>query len=168
MKSSLTLLGALALALALASTACQPPAQQPAGLSEEDVAAIESTVASYVQSALASDFAEWAALHTEDAVRLPPNQPAVKGRAAIQNWGAAFSLTDFTITPLEIDGRDGLAYARVTYSYSGTLTAEGMSEVVTDSGKVLGILRRQPDNSWLIAVWCWNSDLPLPEEGSET
>ena len=154
-----------AFALVVTSTACQPPAQEAAGLSEEDVGAIESTVASYVQSALASDFAEWAALHTEDAVRLPPNQPAVKGRAAIQNWGAAFSLTDFTITPLEIDGRDGLAYARVTYSYSGTLTAEGMSEVVTDSGRGVWLLRKQPDGSWLLAVDIWNSDLPLPEEG---
>ncbi len=163
MKARTTLLAVLT--LALASTACQPPAQEAAGLSEEDVGAIESTVASYVQSALASDFAEWVALHTEDAVLLPPNEPAVKGRAAIQNWMAAFSLTDLTITPLEIDGRDGLAYVRAPYSLSGTLTAD-MSEVVTDSGRGVWLLRKQPDGSWLIALDIWNSDLPLPEEGS--
>jgi ketosteroid isomerase-like protein len=155
------------LALALASTACQPPAQDAAGLSEEDVAAIESTVASFVRSLLANDLAEWAALHTEDAVTLPPNQPAVKGRADIQNWVSAFSLTDLTATPLEIDGRDGLAYSRNTYSYSGTLTAQGTSVPVTDSGKGMFLLRKQPDGSWLIAVNVWNSDLPLPEPSAE-
>ncbi|UCC85246.1 MAG: DUF4440 domain-containing protein [Gemmatimonadota bacterium] len=155
-------------ALGLASTACQPPAQEAAGLSEEDVAAIESTVASFVQTALANDFAEWPALHTEDALCLPPNQPAVKGRAAIQRWGEAFSLTELTITLLEIDGRDGFAYGRSTYSYSGTVTAEGMSVPVMDSGKGMVVLREQADGSWLIAVNIWNSDLPLPEAGAET
>jgi ketosteroid isomerase-like protein len=153
-----------ALVLAVAGTACQPPAQEVAGLSEEDAAAIESTVASFVQSALANNFAQWPALHTEDAVCLPPNQPAVKGRAAIQSWGEAFSLTDLTITLLEIDGRDGLAYGRSTYSYSGVVAVEGTAVPVTDSGKGMVVLRKQADGSWLIAVNIWNSDLPLPEQ----
>ena len=42
MKARVTL--SAVLALALASTACQPPTQEAAGLSDEDVAALEGAM----------------------------------------------------------------------------------------------------------------------------
>ncbi|NIN71979.1 MAG: hypothetical protein GTO46_08665 [Gemmatimonadetes bacterium] len=59
-----------------------------------------------------------------------------------------------------IEGRDGLAYARGTYSM--TVSTEAMPEQVTDSGKFLLILEKLPDGSWAIAIDAASSDLPLP------
>jgi ketosteroid isomerase-like protein len=153
------------LALALSGTACQPPAQEAAGLSEEDVAAIRNNVEQeVVQIALAGDSAAFAAEHTEDAVRLPPNAPLIKGRADIEASYLPFNLTDLTQTLEEVEGRGDLAYARWTYELTGTV--EGVP--ITDQGKGIVIYQRQPDGSWLTKAVIWNSDLPLAEEGSGT
>jgi ketosteroid isomerase-like protein len=120
------------LALALSGTACQPPAQEAAGLSEEDVAAIRNNVEQeVVQIALAGDSAAFAAEHTEDAVRLPPNAPLIKGRADIEASYLPFNLTDLTQTLEEVEGRGDLAYARWTYELTGTV--EGVP--ITDQGR---------------------------------
>jgi uncharacterized protein (TIGR02246 family) len=155
------------LALALASTACQPPAQEAAALSDEDIAAIRNVVEQeWVEAMLAGDAAAAAAMHTEDAVRLPPNAPLIKGLADIEASLAAFNLTEFAQTLEEVDGRGDLAYARGSYESTGMV--EGAPESVTEQGKWIAIVQKQPDGSWLAKAVCWNSDLPLPGEGSGT
>jgi ketosteroid isomerase-like protein len=155
------------LALAMAGTACQPPAQEAAGLSEEDVAAIEASLESFAQAIRASDWAALTALYTEDAVFMAPNQPALEGRAAMRAWLELFPpIAQYEATSVEIDGRGDLAHVRG--NYSETYTVEGAPEPIHDTGKYVEIWRKQPDGSWLIAVEIWNSDLPLPEEGGES
>ena len=150
------------LALALASTACQPPAQEAAGLSDEDVGAIRGGSDTYAQLTLAGDFAGLAARFTEDAVRMPPNAPAHEGRAAIQAFVEAYpTITEFEATTTEVGGAGDVAFARGTYSLMAT--PEGAPEPVSDRGKWVSILRRQADGTWLITANVWNSDLPLPE-----
>jgi ketosteroid isomerase-like protein len=140
------------LALALASTACQPPAQEIAPLSEADVAAIRAWHDKYLE--FASD--SLAALMVEDAVLMPPNAPLVElGTYLEQIEAADFHVTGITATVQEIDGRDGLAYLRATYSSTFTLGGEPGEGV----GKYLAILRKQPDGEWLATVWIWNSDV---------
>ncbi|UCC71601.1 MAG: DUF4440 domain-containing protein [Gemmatimonadota bacterium] len=156
-----------ALALALASTACQPPAQEAGPLSEEDVAAIEAFQEAFAQAIRAGDWAGAAAFYTEDAVFMPPNEPAIQGRAAIEAWsGASPPITQFSLPIAEIDGRGDLAFVRGTLLI--TISPEGAPEPMQDTGKYVVILRRQPDDTWLVAVDIFNSDLPLPEEGSGT
>ena len=75
-------------------------------------------------------------------------------------------MTQFTIPPTEIDGRGDLAYVRGTYAM--TIMPEGAPEPIREIGKYVVILQKQPDGSWLVVVDIWNSDLPLPEEGTET
>ena len=153
------------LVLVVASTACQPPAEEEASgaLSDADIAAIRNTIESFVQANLASDWAAAAALFTEDAVRMPQNAPMIVGRAAILASMEAEPMiyTQWSNTPLEIDGRGDLAYARGTYS----LTVADMPQTV---GKYVWLLRQQPDGSWLAAAGIWNHDLPLPQQSSAT
>lgn len=153
-----------ALALGLTSTA---PAQQAGSLSDEDVAAIRAGEQVWVQALLAGDWAAGAAVHTEDAVRMPPNQTTYQGRAAIEARLAdgIDTVTAFTVTSVETDGRDGLAYDRVTYSI--TLRRVGMSEPITNTGKGLVLFQKQADGAWLIHRVIWNLD-PLPEPESAT
>jgi hypothetical protein len=40
---------------------------------------------------------------------------------------------------------------------------EGAPEPIQDIGKFITILQKQQNNSWLIALDIFNSDLPLPE-----
>jgi uncharacterized protein (TIGR02246 family) len=83
------------LVLALASMACQPPAQEAGPLSEEDVAAIRAVPQSYTEAMLANDYAAVAALWAEDAVLMAPNEPLIEGRAAIQ---ASYEAMPVTVT----------------------------------------------------------------------
>ncbi len=156
-----------AFALVVTSTACQPPAQEAGPLSEEDVAAIRDFNDLVVEAVLANDASALTAVYTEDGVRMAPNEPAQQGRAAIQaaHEASRANVTKLSITPSEIDGLDGLAYVRGTYSIT---FAEGMAEPLTETGKYIWILRQQPDGSWLEAAAIWNHDQPLPEQGSGT
>jgi ketosteroid isomerase-like protein len=151
------------LALALASAACQPPAQEAAALSEEDIAAIRNAMQAHVDLVLAGEPAAIGPTYTEDAVQMPPNAPIVEGRAAIQGWFAEFQATEYVQSIVEVDGRGGIAYSRSNYSV--TVMVEGTP--VTDEGKTVAVWKKQ-DGSWLVAIGIWNSDLPLPEEGAET
>jgi ketosteroid isomerase-like protein len=136
--------------------ACQPPVPEAGGLSDEDVAAIRSTIDSFVRANLASDWAAAAALFTEDAVRMPSNRPMIVGRTAIlaRMEAEALTFTQWRNTPLEVDGRGDLAYVRGTYSL--TVAGEGMPQVV---GKYVWILRQQPDGSWRAVTDIWNWDV---------
>ena len=147
-----------AAALAFTIMACQPGAGP---LSDDDIAAIEGLRDAYIEATLQGDWAAVAALFVEDGVRMPPNQPMEEGRAAIQaGLEAGPSVTNFTVTS-EIEGVDGLAHDRCTFSL--TLVIEEAPEPVTDTGHCAAILRKQADGSWALTSLIWNSDQPLPE-----
>ena len=131
-------------------------------LTDEDVAAIKASTEAYMQAVRSEDLAALAALYTEDAVWMPPNQPMVRGRAAIQAWNEAQPpVTEFNLTIEEIDGFGNLAYVRNASSI--TMEPEGAPEPIRSTGRGIEIRRKQQDGSWLIAIDIWNSDLPLPE-----
>jgi ketosteroid isomerase-like protein len=156
------------LALALTSAACQPPAQEAGPLSEEDIAVIRARADSYAEAMLAHDWAAVASGYTEDAVMMAPNEPLIEGRAAIQASYEAMpiTVTGYTNTPVEIDGRGDLAYVRGVISATGTI--EGMPAPVSDTIKYLAVVRKQPDGAWLTTHVSWNSDLPLPGASPES
>jgi len=148
------------LTFVFASTACQPPAQETAGLSDEDVASITAVTEATEKAEEAGDWAALAALGTEDFVWMPPNDRILEGQEAIVAYTeeSGFQFEEVSTSITEIDGRGDLAYFRATYS----LTFAG-EEPFTDVGKWIAILRKQPDGAWLYSAWIWNSDLPLPE-----
>ena len=134
--------------------------QGPTGLSEADRTAIRQAQDDFVRFMNARDFKGLAALYTEDAVVLPPNRPAVQGRAAIQALMESDPpISDFRLEVLEVEGRADLAYSRETAS--STLSPTGAEPGVARD-KVLAIWRKQADGSWKILRDTWNSDLPLP------
>ena len=138
--------------------ACQPA---PALLSDADIAAIHASADSFTANALARRDSANAAHYSETAVFMPPNQPAVEGRAAIRAWFEAFPpISAFSLTPLEIVGRGDLAYERGTYAL--TIAASGKTPAMPDHGKYLAVRRRHADGSWLMTVDIFNSDVPLP------
>jgi ketosteroid isomerase-like protein len=87
--------------------------------------------------------------------------PLVEGLEAIKgvDWVRAIEHENSIV---QIDGQGDLAFARGTLSL--LLDYEG---AVKEENKFLYILRKQPDGSWLWAIWINNSDQPLPEAGTE-
>jgi ketosteroid isomerase-like protein len=92
---------------------------------------------------------------------LQPNGPSLEGRAAIRTWVTAFTgMTTFTAMPEEIEGSDGVAYARGTYALTMSPTAKMQG---SDAGKWITIYQKQADGSWRIRRNIWNSNSPLPK-----
>jgi uncharacterized protein (TIGR02246 family) len=144
-------------ALCLFSMSQPSTAQTGKGLSAADTARINESTQTFVKSALAKNWATVAGLYADDAVVNPPNEPAVKGRAAIQAWLERFPpLTELKFTNLKVEGREDLAYVHGTYAM--TIAPPGASPQ-KDSGKYVEVRRRQPDGRWLIVVDIYNSDL---------
>lgn len=87
---------------------------------------------------------------------MPPNGPAVTGRAAIAEWERA-NETGFQIAfKLEtIDGDGDTAYVR---GRSCVFIPDGTGGYGVDIGKFLEVRERQTDGSWLIKADIFNSD----------
>jgi ketosteroid isomerase-like protein len=108
---------------------------------------------------LARDFDALTRLYAEEAVLMPPGEPAVTGRPAIRSWFESLPpLAGFQVALDEIDGREDLAYVRGTYSM--TFGEPGGASQVPLEGKFLEIRKRQPDGSWLLVADMFNSDRP--------
>jgi uncharacterized protein (TIGR02246 family) len=146
----------------LVAVACQLGAGP---LTDEDVAGIRSAAEQeVVEATLAGDWGRFAAGFTEDAVRMPPNEPLHQGRDAIRHWAEAnwgpLTITEFTMIVEDVDGRGDLAYS--WGPYTATVEVPGVPESVKDIGKFLVVLRKQEDGQWLVSVAMFNSDTPLP------
>jgi ketosteroid isomerase-like protein len=103
-------------------------------LSDADLRKIDDITQTAVNAALARDFATWAALFLDEAVVNPPNEPAVKGRAAIRTWLEKFPpITEFKLNNEKVEGREDLAY--VLGNYAMTITPPGAPGPIKDSGK---------------------------------
>jgi ketosteroid isomerase-like protein len=140
-------------------TACQPA--PPAGLSDADKAAIDSTARVFVRHALANDFAALTRdYYSDDAMVLPPNAPAVTGHGAIEAMFKTFPpITAFELRTEEVEGTADLAYVRGRYTM--TMSPPG-APAIADSGKYLEIWRKQADGSWKSVRDMFSSDIPLP------
>jgi len=138
-------------------------------LSEEDISIIRgNTVREAVEATLAEDWDRFAAGFTEDAIRMPPNEPLHEGREAIRQWAEAVwgptTITAFAMTAEDVDGYGDLAYA--WGAYSATVEVPGMEAPLQDIGKYLVVLRKQQDGEWLVSVAMFNSDSPMPTPGA--
>lgn len=149
---------AVFLTLAAAGMPARPAAAQAPALSPDHDANV-ALVRTWTSRFLARDFEGLAAIYTEGAVLLPPNEPELSGRVRIRAWfGNAPSVASYEPTIAQVEVRGDLAVARG--SYAMTFTPKGASAPVTDRGKWLEVRRKQPDGRWLIAVDIFNSSVP--------
>ncbi len=156
---------ASALALVVLVCGCAGPESEGGPLSEADASTIKNLAErEVVDLLLAKDMAAFAASFTEDAVRMPPNEPLQIGRAAIEEWARAswgpVTFVEGSQTVQGMDGRGDLAYAWGTFSFAVQLP--GNEEPIADVGKFLVILRKQLDGSWLVSHSIYNGDSPAP------
>jgi ketosteroid isomerase-like protein len=126
-------------------------------LSEADLAAIRRVIEQDAAAVRRSDWDAAAHLFTADAVRFPPHRAPIRGRAAMLVWLETFPpIQEFDITADEIVGCDDAAFVRGQYRL--TVATSPGSPPVTDRGNYMGLLRKQPDGSWL-----WTTDMIASE-----
>jgi ketosteroid isomerase-like protein len=130
-------------------------------LSETDIATIRRAIEEDAAAVRRADWDTVTRMFTADAIRFPPHQAPIRGRAAMRAWLETFPpIQEFAITADEIAGGDDVAFVRGRYS----LTAAGApgSGPMIDRGNYMGLLRKQPDGSWLWSTDMISSELPAP------
>ena len=108
----------------------------------------------------AKDLDKLTALYAPDAVVMPPNHEAVRGRAAILEFFKgvlASGVTDIIheATVVKASGNQGYVLGRYSLSVP---QKDGSTK--QDRGKFLHIWERQPGGKWRITVGAFSSDLP--------
>jgi ketosteroid isomerase-like protein len=145
-------------AIPLATVAFAQSAAAQRTLSEEDVAALRAIADQDASLVLNRDWATLASQYSEDAVRMPPNGPAVEGRAEIRKMLEALPpVPAFEFRMVDLQGDSEIAYMRAEWSI--TVEPPGAAPV-SDSGKILIVFRKQEDGIWRRVADAWNSDLP--------
>jgi len=107
----------------------------------------------------AGDIAAMNALFTDDALIMPPNEPAVQGSAARNAWLTALYdqvTVESTYLDAELTLAGDFAYETLVFTLAATPLAGG--EPTVENGKGLHIYQRQADGSWKIALDVWNTD----------
>jgi ketosteroid isomerase-like protein len=146
-------LGAVALALILG---CRP-APKFTAQDESMVRGIFDSTVMWIQQ---GNYAAWAGQFAEDAVFLPPNGPAVQGRAAIQAWGEANpGVVRFEFTDVRVHGEGDFAWgtSTIVFAYAG---------MPADTSKQLVVFHRDPMASWQVVAVSFNSDTPPAPAGA--
>ena len=115
----------------------------------------------------AKDAKAAAALYTEDAILIPPGEPLVRGREAIEEyWKGAIEsggVRDVSVETIDALSSGSLGYETGSYE----LTANGPDgEAVTDRGRYIEVLRREPDGRWLSTHGIWNASPETPQASS--
>ena len=156
----------LLLVLAGGAAVSQAPASKGQGAGAAGGAvAIKAVADAYVKASLALDAKAIAALYTEDAIEMPPNQPMIKGRAAIQQYyekemGSGMKVNSFTLTHLDTQASGDHGYDVGTYSQS--VTPPGATAPRSDTGKYVVIMKRTA-GGWQVSHAIYNSDQPPPK-----
>ena len=145
--------------LSLSGCATPAPPEMPAGLSASEYEAIRGMTARFRDLVVAKDWASLKALFADNAVLMPPGAGLVAGAAAISEWfaSAGGTLHEFTTSVDAIGGSGNLAVNRGKYNL--VMTPPSATERITEPGKFLWVLQRQPDKSWRITAATWNADV---------
>lgn len=119
-------------------------------LDEQDVAASKT-----------QDFSTLLSLWDDEGVALPPGGDPIIGMEALKIWLQGNEEPDFHVTEYVHDFKDRKVVGDWAFEWGMYLSAaEPLDdwESIKQTGKLLRILRRQPDSTWKVAIAIWNVD----------
>lgn len=150
-------------ALTVAAVMLAACAQQESPDPAADEAAIRSGVTEWSAAARAKNADTFASFYADDAVLMLEGAPDVSGRTAIREaiggmmQDPNFAL-GFTTTDVVVAGSGDLAYETGRYVLT---TSDANGAPATQSGGYVVVWRKQPDNTWKVAV-----DAPISDPGA--
>ena len=119
--------------------------------------AVRDADAEWSKVASAKDLDKTVAFYADNAVVLPPNQPAVTSKDGIRNLWKGFldSFTDISwkTARLEVANSDDMAVLTGTYEMT-------MKDGSKDKGKYCEVWQKKADGKWKVAIDMFSSDLP--------
>jgi len=139
-------------AAAVIAITCSQATEEPAKTTADDMVAVARMVSSLDTFAADADIESFLAYVADDAVMLPPGEPAVVGKSAIRDWYTVFYANftmDMTHESLEVDAFGDIIINRG--NATGTMTSKAGGEPIPFDNKYLFVLKRQDDGS--LQVW---------------
>jgi len=113
------------------------------------------------KAAAAHDLDKTVSFYSNDAIVLPPNQPAITTKEGIHDtWKqilADITSMSWKATRAEVAKSGDLGY--VTGTYEMTIK-DATGKVINDRGKYLEVWKKQPDGMWECGADMFSSDLP--------
>jgi len=150
---------ALALFATLAPAA--PAWAQSAKSTKATDPAISKISSAYQAATNAKDVAKLMALYADDAVEMPPNQPMVQGKGAIEAYyKKQFADGDPTLMLKPIESSVSSNFAFEAGSYTQTLKVKANGQTINDKGKYVVLLKQGSDRLWHVEYAIYNSDNP--------
>jgi len=128
---------------------------------------IKDVSEAYRKASVAGDTKAIMALYADDAIEMPPNHAALKGKASIEAYyrkqmeGAKLTALNFTHLDTQASGNIGYDVG----SYTQTLKPAAGGEV-KDSGHYTVILKKT-GGAWKVASAIYNSDHPARAESRQ-
>lgn len=115
------------------------------------------------KAAGAHDLEKTLSFYSNDAIVLPPNQPAITTRDGIRDmWKqilADMTSMSWKATRIEVAKSGELGY--VTGTYEMTIK-DATGTPINDRGKYLEVWEKLPDGAWKCGADMFSSDLPMP------
>jgi len=136
--------------VAASAAANDPPAVQRA---------IDSAMVRFADAMTKGDVAGMASAYTDDAVTMPANAKAFRGRAELDKYNAGM-FSQFSVTSAKFATNDLIVtgdYAIESGTYEMTMKPK-TGKVINDVGKYVSIWKKQPDGSWKMIRDIFNSD----------
>ena len=125
-----------------------------------DCERLRQTSLDWAAAAATGDFERALAYWTDDAIVLPPDQPAVIGKAEIRAFvqhaasNPGFSISwEPELVQVSESGDMGYMVERNRMTFT-----DANGSVQTLNGKAVTIWRKQPDGSWKCVVDTWNGN----------
>jgi len=137
-------------AAAVIAVTCSQAAEE--NTTADDMVAVARMVSSFDTFAANADIESFLGYVAEDAVMLPPGEPAVVGKRAIRDWYTAFYANfsnDMTHESLEVDAFGDIIVARG--NATGAVTPKAGGEAIPFDNKYLFVIKRKDDGS--LQVW---------------
>ncbi|UCC72513.1 MAG: nuclear transport factor 2 family protein [Gemmatimonadota bacterium] len=142
-----------------AGLACSQAAEHEAGTTEDDMVAVARLMVTLDRVAGEGDLEGFLEVVPDDAVYMPPNEPAIGGKRAIAEWYRAlygqFQI-DITHEPLEVDVFSNIIIHRG--NARGTMTPKSGGDPIAFDNKYLMVLEKRPDGSLLVWRAVFNSN----------
>ena len=134
-------------------------AEEPAVDVEADVEAIKKITDDFNAAMNAGNIDKLLSLYADDAVRIPPNKPALIGIEAIRSLFQE-QLDQFTVqnegvvVDLEVSG--DLAFVRG--SWTSINTPKDGGESLKENGSFVSVIQKHPDGSWKVICNIWSNE----------
>lgn len=141
-------------------------AGETANDAEADIQAVKEVLADFNAAINNGDIDKASFYHAEEAIVVPPNEPALIGKeASINLLQQLFDHINYQevdeVNDVQVSG--DLAVAHYTWTSANTFKAGGSQP--NSSGNGLMVLKKQPDETWKFIYLIWSDEsLTSPEQ----